>query len=138
MFVFYGSLKNPAGERHTLSELVAAAINARTYVSAQAKADALSRFRNVTVCNVAITPKDGTIYLMDAYKGVSNGIVNPALLVAGDFTAEPGGGIPLEVDAGPPVVNTDPARNRFACMSLSSTVVYSVADEVFYLEVTVP
>ena len=128
MNVFRGSIKNLAGERRTLSELVAAAITARTYPTAQAKTDALSRFKNVIVCNVMIKPKAGTIYLMDGYKGVANGVVTAASLASGDFTAEPGGGIPI--------ANTDPTRAYFERISLSNTVVYSAADEVVYLDIT--
>jgi hypothetical protein len=98
---FNGSVSIGAGQFRTLQELIAAAVATRTYTSAQIKAEAISRLMNQLGINGGyITPAAIGLYMIDAYKGVRNGVVtSQADWAAIDFTASPGGGQPLPAAA---------------------------------------
>jgi hypothetical protein len=127
---FQGSVKILAGTFKTYQELIVAAITARAYVSAQAKLDDISRVKAQAVCEVFTNPQ-GDIYVMNAWKGVVNGVATQSAWAAGDFTAEPGGGEKLSQGK----FNPANMGQRF---ELSSRIIYAVGDTVIYLDVTFP
>lgn len=96
MLVFNGSLLIADGEFKTIGELIRAAIDARDLTAAQKSAEK-SRWRCAVVEEGFLKPA-GTLYMLDAYKGVVNGVATQADWQATDFTQVPGGGEPLDAD----------------------------------------
>lgn len=128
--MFQGSVKILAGTFKTWQELIEAAIEARTYsadgpTNLARKEDAKSRFRSTGATKVIVKAKAGNIFVSDAYKFVKNGAVT-AGWVAGDFTAEPGGGFLLPFFA-------DSQQHELNSVQLGNQVVYAAADTVIYV-----
>lgn len=88
---FSGSVSLPNNTPMTIGELVQAAIAARTYPTAQAETDAINRANPLIVGEGFVRPKVTDVWMIDAYKGVRNGVVIAADWAAGDFTMVPGG-----------------------------------------------
>ena len=92
MIQFNGSVQLPNNSPKTIAELIVAAIAARAYTSAQAKTDARNRLNPAIVREGFMVAVGTNVYMSDAYKGVTNGVVDAGVWAAGDFTATPGGG----------------------------------------------
>ncbi|HKS27834.1 MAG TPA: hypothetical protein VJS44_08445 [Pyrinomonadaceae bacterium] len=114
----------------TLQELLQAAITARTFPSAQQRTDMVNRFvGGRTIVNGFMHPM-ADIYMMDAYKGVRNGVTIAAdWTTPDDFTDEPGGGELLEGDL---------RRHFDHPIDIGNRVLYqnTGADVVIYFDVT--
>lgn len=113
MGFFNGSIVIGAGEFKTIQELIAAALAARTYASAGSEADAMSR-ANQFGSGGYIIPAAVGCYIIDAYKGVVNGVATQSAWAAGDFTMAPGGGQPLPA-----------ASQTLIAFSLGNRVIYN-------------
>lgn len=76
----------------TILELLQAAIAARTYPSQPQEDAEVSHYGGGVHINEGFfRPVGSDVYMMDAYKGVLNGVADATLLAA-DFTNAPGGG----------------------------------------------
>lgn len=97
MIQFNGSAQLPDNSPKTIQELVQAAIAARTYGTQAQEDDAVNRFGGGrTISEGFMRPEGGDIYMMDAYKNVTNGQASATgWTLPGDFTAVPGGGEPV-------------------------------------------
>lgn len=122
-------MKLTGGEFRTWQELIIAAIDARTFVAmpgmtaVQVKAAYKAWFIAKHAAETFINPA-ANIYMIDAFKGVLNGVTTQATWAAGDFTAVPGGGELL----------TEGKRHGHK-FELGSRVVYSAVDVTIYLDV---
>lgn len=128
--MFNGSVKILAGEIKTWYELMFAAIEARTYsadgpTNLQRRLDYQSRVRSLPAGTMIVKAKAGDFYVMDAYKNVQNGVTQSGL-VAGDFTAEPGGGIKLPFFG-------DAQWHTLYDVAVGGQLVYAAADTVIYV-----
>jgi len=124
---FNGNLLLEDGAIKTISELIVAAMTARTYESARSKTDAVNRMNPAIVAEGFIKPTGQAIYSIDAFKGVRNGVADSTVWNAGDFTALPGGGETLEADI---------SRHFNGGEDLASTVLYngSGVDVTIYVD----
>ncbi len=134
--LFNGSVKITGGEFRTLQELITAAINARTYsadgpTNTTLKADAVSRIKAAQSMELRLSTKTGAgdVYMMDAFKGVRNGVTTQASLAAGDFTAEPGGGEVLKA--------TVVKQLQVGRQELSNRLIYAAADAIIYIDAVI-
>lgn len=90
MFQFTGTVLIEDGEIKTFQELIQAAIGERDYPTAQAKSDAISRMNPCVPYKCRANP-EADVYMLEAFKGVRNGVVIAADWDSADFTAADGG-----------------------------------------------
>lgn len=128
MLTFNGRVKITGGTFKTWQELIIAAITARTYVSAEAKARDLSMWRGAVAQYVKFTPLLN-VYIANSWKGNVNGVLTQSAWAAGDMTASPGGGKPL--DGGIEYIFGAGTR-----VELANRMVYAAADTEIDLDVT--
>lgn len=130
MITINTSVLLPQDTPMTYQQLVHQAIDARTYsadpdVDAAQKEQAKNFFTATTVAEGFVGCVPATVYVIDAYKGVQNGVADPAAWLEADFTNVDGGGQLL-----PQLSNT----HFFHRMELGAQIVYSVgADAQLYL-----
>jgi hypothetical protein len=110
MIRFTGSAQITPGQIKTLSELIEAAIGARaldTEHTAAVRTSNASRFKNANIQEGSIRTEGGQVYVMDRWRNAH---------IAGDFTAIPGGGVPLSDGS---------ERHLTSGESTGSTVIYN-------------
>ena len=128
MINFCGSVTLAAGTPKTILELITAAVTARTYGSAEIETDEINRLSPGIASEGFMRTSGADVYLMDGYKGLTNGSADTTSpLVVGDFTAAPGGGMLIEPDS------TIHFNNG---VSLGSRVLYSAAGATLYLDIS--
>lgn len=113
MISYFISTSLPNDTPLTAHELILAAVTARTYATAAQKADAIRRISAGGPAGEIFVRPAADVYMMDAYKKVTNGVCDTTSpLVAGDFTALPGGGIVLGADISRRVGNGADLKHR--------------------------
>lgn len=130
MDIFKGNIKIIAGEIHTWQELILVAIEARTYsadgpTNTKLKRQAKERVPAAHAFIRRFLPS-ANIFIVDAYKGNTNGTINQAAwTLPGDLTASPGGGD--QYDGG-----VEYKRHR---VGLASEAIYAAADATINVEI---
>lgn len=124
MPLYNGRTQLLAGGIKTLQEIIQDAITARTYATAQAKADEVSRWCGAIGAQGSLRPVDGELLIMDAARGVLNGRVSNYdghTMIAGDFTNTGSSFVPGQV-------------KDLRGVALGSLLVYAVADTYIDLD----
>lgn len=131
---FQGKVKILAGEFRTLQELILAALGARTFnsnadLNAKQKAHAQSMWTATFSIHTKIKPATN-VYLLDAYKGNTNGVIDQTKWAAADVTvADQGGGELLEGGI---------EHEIYERIGVASKLIYAAADTLIELNCTGP